>query len=1088
MVSPKLYIFCMIFFFADSVSYALSGSGSEIDPYIIANRADFDEFRSNEAYWALGVHTRLDADIDLRNTIYAQAPIAPDLVHNSFNYNGTPYSGNFDGNRHKIIGLRIASYNRDFIGLIGKLYRGTIENLGLEDCHIVADTTGDNTFYHGTLCGQVYWSTIRGCYTTGIIRGDRNTGGFCGYSTATTTIENCYSLVKVYADDWNSGGFCGTMSSGTLTNCYSAGLTGLSINDGFIGTYHTGTVTGCFWDTEVSLVKTSLVGFGKTTEEMRSQSTFAEAGWSFVDGTSGIWKMSHASGNNNGYPILAWQTDNPDYSLNGSGTEADPFVIDSRADFDAFCANPNFWNDYVTLETNLNLAGTTYTQAPIAPDPKAYASYLYVYGDAFTGSFNGNGHTISGLTINGGGKDHLGLFGCIRRAKVTNLNISGCNISGNNDVIGGLCGAFVGPRSTYEGYLSNCSVTGTITGSATESEKVGGLCGYVYDTDMVSNCHADVTVSGKSNVGGLVGYISGGDGIMDCSSSGTVSGDNAIGGLFGYQSSRTKYCNTSANVSGRYSVGGFCGFTSGSEFWQLTIEKCYATGNVICTENKAGGFCGTNQGPIYDCYATGNVSGANDNIGGFCGWAWSSNLIRCYAAGDVNPQAGTIKSAGFCGHFDTSYGGTIEDCFWNTQTSGMSAGYTRYDSTTGQYLPHGSETGICVGLTTAQMQQQASFAAAGWDFVGETTNGQDDIWEMPALSVNNGFPVLVMPEAPLAGSGTAADPYVIDNRAKFDIYIAEPMYWGAYVRLDCHLDLSDTSYTASPIASDNSTEADFQGMKFTGNFNGNRRRITGLTINQPAKNYIGLFGCIDSGAQVYDLDVRGSLNGQMYVGGLCGHNAGLIQRCSASGVVIGNGHVGGFVGFNAGDIRTSCCNSQIDGYDYIGGFVGENHYYGGSIVNSYAVGEMLSYDLGAGFVGLNGGSIRNCYAAVNPMTDGLLVGAFCGEQDTANPGYFSITGCYYDSSTGTDLHATAATPSELTTRQTFVGWDFTGSYKDGIQNLWHMPFWTNQSRPIQSWQIDVMDIMENWLTAETSCDLNGDQTANLLDFTIHTTE
>ena len=1088
MATKKLFIFCLAIFFANPVTFALTGSGLELDPYVIANRADFDEFCGNTAYWALGVHTRLDADIDLSDTTYDQAPIAPDPVHNSFNYNGTPYSGNLDGNCHRIIGLRIESYDKDFIGLIGKIDRGTIENLGLEDCYIVANTSGTDTFYHGTLCGQVYWSTIRGCYATGVIRGDRNTGGFCGYSTATTIIENCYSLVKVYADDWGSGGFCGTMSgSSTFTNCYSAGLTGLSINGGFIGTYNTGTVTGCFWDSEVSLVKTSLVGTGKTTNEMRTQSTFADSGWSFVNGT-GVWKMSHASGSYHGYPILAWQTDNPDYSLTGSGTEADPFVIESRADFDAFCANPNFWNDYVTLETNLNLAGTTYTQAPIAPDPQAYASYLYVYGDAFTGSFNGNGHTISGLTINGGDKEHLGLFGCIRRAKVKNLNISGCNISGNNGIIGGLCGALVGPRATYEGYLSNCSVTGTITGSATESAKVGGLCGYVYEADIVSNCHADVTVSGKSNVGGLVGNMYGGDGIINCSSSGTVSGDHEIGGLFGYQSSRTQYCSSSANVSCRYSVGGFGGFTSGSDFWELTIAKCYATGDVVCTENKAGGFCGTNQGPIYDCYATGNVSGANDNIGGFCGWAWSSNLIRCYATGDVNPQAGTIKSAGFCGHFDTSYGGTIEDCFWNTDTSGMSAGYTRYDSISGEYLPHGSETGICVGLTTAQMQQQSSFTAAGWDFVGETANGELDIWEMPLLSVNNGFPVLVMLASPLAGSGTAADPYVIDSRSKFDIYIAEPMYWSAYVRLDCHLDLSDTSHAAAPIAPDNSTTAGFQGFKFTGNFNGNRHRITGLNINQPTKNYIGLFGYIDSGAQVYDLDVRGSLNGQAYVGGLCGYNEGLIQRCSAGGSVIGNGYVGGYVGFNAGDIRTSYCRSDVDGWDYVGGFVGENNYYNGSIVNSYAVGQMLSYDLGAGFVGLNGGYVHNCYAAVNPVMGGLLIGAFCGMQDTANPGFFSITGCYYDNTTGTDLYAAAATPSQLTMRETFAGWDFTGSYKDGSQNLWHMPCWTNQSRPIQSWQIDILDIMQNWLTTEMSCDLNGDQTVNSLDFAIHAEE
>ncbi len=527
-----------------------------------------------------------------------------------------------------------------------------------------------------------------------------------------------------------------------------------------------------------------------------------------------------------------------------------------------------------------------------------------------------------------------------------------------------------------------------------------------------------------------------------------VSADYYVGGLCGsnYRGNISQ-CYVTGAIMGDDIVGGLCGFSCGS------INQCYSAGTVTGDES-VGGLCGLNPGSINQCFSTSAITGGIWRVGGLCGWN-SGSISQCYSTGAVPDRANYF--GGLCGN---STNGSISGCFWDMETSGITT----------------SEGGT--GLTTVQMQTRSTFTDAGWDFVFETANGTDDVWAM------YDYPVFAR-QYTMAGSGTAADPYVIDSRAKFDLYIAEPAYWSAYVRLDCHLDLSDTAYAAALIAPDTSAAAGFQGIKFTGNFNGNRRRITGLNINQSAKNYIGLFGCIDSGAQVYDIDVRGSLNGQMYVGGLCGYNTGLIQRCSAGGTVIGNGYVGGLIGFNAGDIRTSCCKSQVDGYDYVGGFAGENHYYGGSIVNSYAVGEMLSMDLGAGFVGLNGGLIHNCYAAVNHPIGGLLVGAFCGAQDTANPGYFSITGCYYDSSTGADLYATAVRPAQLTMRQTFVGWDFTGSIKDGTQNLWHMPFWTNKSRPILSWQIDISDMMRNWMTAETSCDLNGDQTVNLFDFAIH---
>ncbi len=114
-----------------SVSLGINGSGTEPNPFIIANRADFNAFCASSAYWASGVYTRLGADIDLSDTIYTRAPIAYNPEQN-FLFIGTPYKGNFDGNGYKITGLNIIGVQ--YLGLFGKIDTGAvIERLSVEN-------------------------------------------------------------------------------------------------------------------------------------------------------------------------------------------------------------------------------------------------------------------------------------------------------------------------------------------------------------------------------------------------------------------------------------------------------------------------------------------------------------------------------------------------------------------------------------------------------------------------------------------------------------------------------------------------------------------------------------------------------------------------------------------------------------------------------------------------------------------------------------------------------------------------------------------------------------------------------------------
>ena len=113
------------------------------------------------------------------------------------------------------------------------------------------------------------------------------------------------------------------------------------------------------------------------------------------------------------------------WGLTGSGTEEDPWLIQSLADFDEFASDPNYWDDYTRLETDVNVAGRVYERAVIAWDVNDATNWFE--GTYFTGVFDGNDHKILNLTIDdgGAGNNYLGLFGCISEGKVRIMNEDG---------------------------------------------------------------------------------------------------------------------------------------------------------------------------------------------------------------------------------------------------------------------------------------------------------------------------------------------------------------------------------------------------------------------------------------------------------------------------------------------------------------------------------------------------------------------------------------------------------------------------------------------------------------------------------------
>ena len=299
----------------------------------------------------------------------------------------------------------------------------------------------------------------------------------------------------------------------------------------------------------------------------------------------------------------------PTKPTEGDGTAAAPYKIGTAAELYWFAqtvnegdydANAELTNDITinedVLDENGNLiTGKTFTQwTPIGNNSNRY-----------TGTFDGNDKTISGLYYSGNnasGNVYAGLFGCVGSdGEVKNVKVADSNIrvtvttDQNQLFVGGVC------ASNY-GTITNCSNAGTVTGQGGTVEgfppaSVGGVCGLNGGT--ITNC---------SNTGSVSGYYAGGvcrlnynGTITNCSNSGSVSGDCA-GGVCGENISGgtiTNCCN-SGSVSGT-NAGGVCGLNGGE------ITNCYNSGSVTGSgtgTNYAGGVCGENisDGTITNCY------------------------------------------------------------------------------------------------------------------------------------------------------------------------------------------------------------------------------------------------------------------------------------------------------------------------------------------------------------------------------------------------------------------------------------------------------------------------------------------------------
>jgi len=741
----------------------------------------------------------------------------------------------------------------------------------------------------------------------------------------------------------------------------------------------------------------------------------------------------------------AWLWDTvPCKYAGGSGTPGDPYQIATAADLIALGETPDDYDKHFILTADLDLdpnlpGGMVFDRAVIAPET-CHDPWNWEYeGIPFQGVLDGKGFVISNLHIQG--MHCIGLFGRLgAEASISNLGLEIVDIDGIGIRVGALAGV-------NDGVISNCYSTGHVNSTFIDWLDylgfVGGLVGQNAETGILKRCRSSTLVSQPEfgvSAGGLVGSNAGT--VSASYSAGIVRGGRTIGGLVGANSGAITRCHSTSIVSGGHASGCLVG----TNFRTGKIESSYSAGGVDGSSD-VGGLVGQNGGIVSNSYSDTAIIG-NEFVGGLIGRNYygigdhhPGTVLACYSTGTVSGEGevGGLVGLDF-------YNG-VHSSLWDMETSGQStsAGGT--------------------GLTTAEMQTTRTFLEAGWDFVGETENGPNDVWE---IVEGQTYPLLSWQKYG-GGTGEPNAPYLIYTAEHLNALGAEPNDYDKHFKLMADIDLSGYTYGRAVIAPDAGLSQEYSGTPFSGVFNGMNHRIRNLTIE--GVRYLGLFGSVGGAGTVLDLGLEqvditaatgwiktsehtkcyqeservgglagysrgqlvgchsvGVVVGERQVGGVVGANDGHIYECSSSGSVLGNvGGVGGVIGSNRGSIDKAFSTSRVDGGGHVGGFVGYNTE-DGLITNCYCTGRVTGGDDVGGFAGWSAWCQFDCIYDMGITTSfstgavsgfGGAVGGFIGTS------HGRVVSCFWDVETSgwdTSAGGVGKTTAEMQAADTFVGW------------------------------------------------------------------
>ncbi len=498
-----------------------------------------------------------------------------------------------------------------------------------------------------------------------------------------------------------------------------------------------------------------------------------------------------------------------------------------------------------------------------------------------------------------------------------------------------------GYAGTFDGH--NYTISGLYYND-TSADYVG-LFGYINNGTVKNTVVENSSVTGGSYTGGIAGYIDGSTQIFNCINKGSVTASNSY-------------------------AGGIAGNAAGG-----TVTSCYSTGTVTGS-SYAGGVAGANSGTIsYCCYLS------NTAEGGINGSDVENSAVSKTEEQFASGEAAYLLNS------DSS-----SDVLWyqNIDNDEEADSYPVLDSSHGivymysqvKYCPDNiaDETGYSNTEKTINIINDDHVFTDGKceqcelveymlynepETITETINGNEvEVYQIATASNLKWLSAYV-------NGGYGEDGYIYGI--------------GVYAELIADIDMDSEEFT--PIGTYN--------HKYQGEFDGNGHVITNLSISDPEREYVGLFGYGNS-ATIQNVGVEGNICGYTDVGGICGGGSWLsVYNCYFDGEIVGDTRVGGICGLN----------------DYV-------------IGNCYNLGTIYSINTTVGGIcGHSSGSIYNCYNAGN--VDGYMtMGSICGQKyDGYSFDNYYLTGTaksaagsigYYGSDTSVEVSASQLASGEVT--------------------------------------------------------------------------
>ena len=653
-----------------AIYQAPSGSGTKESPYQIST--------ADELFWVASLVNGTLEGVEQNTAACAVLTADIDLSGQTWTPIGTStsnyFKGTFDGDGHTISNLTIDT-EASYVGLFGATSGAVIKNVTLDKPQVQNSAGGTS-----------------------------NTGALVGYMVGNGTVEYCaVTNGSVSSDGQYVGGLIGYFLVGTVQYCYNYETTVSSTND--TPTYVNGVAgragTGEYLYSSFSYVSqqkrlkaSNNAQYAAYLSETSTKRAYGinggQYGFSadqFKDGTVAYFLRTGFYGGEAKYPdwgqtietdtLPKWKgeaVESLQYAhLGDNGTAVDAYAyfnaLTQGTDGTYHIEDTSDWIAFVKLvkvdkNNSANAVvkeGTVIDFSPFGTlTNKSTYSYLVIAdknsGLSYTGTFEGNGCTVKGVSYSG--TMEFALFGTIGEGgSVSGITLEKPNITYTGNGTANIAGI----ASHNYGAIDDCHVDGGAI--STEKSTAAGIAAESFGT--VKNCTNSANLTAKYQVAGIVATSNSTKGntsstklmkIEGCSNSGTITATDEdysyAGGIFGgknrfsndYPYGTISKCFNEGKILGQSYIGGIVGYSSKSSTASaanVTIENCYNTGAIgdDRTTGVAGGISAGTNSSVTNCFNVGAVTGTNAQpivANGYNTQAWSDNS---YASCEVNGES-----------------------------------------------------------------------------------------------------------------------------------------------------------------------------------------------------------------------------------------------------------------------------------------------------------------------------------------------------------------------------------------------------------------------------------------------------------------